>query len=129
MASFRQLKEKRDARSLAVASRHDPTTLIESDISPAASNVAKSSSSSIKAYAPSQRCLDVNSDVLINMTEGKGRGLFWSPSDGRRVGRGEYTTFGCIEIVYLNSSSIYLDRHNTPSCHTRSHCGFFRKFS
>jgi hypothetical protein len=48
---------------------------------------AATPSASIPAIS-SPMHLQENRDIQLRLSDGKGRGLFWNPSDGRRVGRG-----------------------------------------
>jgi hypothetical protein len=103
MSSFKQLKERRDARastsslytSSAAAPRHvapKPKDGMNQDasssLSPAQKIVPPSSTT-----LPPQVHLEANPDLQVRDTKGKGRGLFWSPADARRIGRGEHSEY------------------------------------
>jgi hypothetical protein len=106
MASFRQLKEQREARQFTGATR--------AVVAPAGDVAGPSSASAnslqdvileaprpviasevytplhtIDSESPTPLRLEENPNIQRRQTDDRGRGLFWCPSDGRRVGRGE----------------------------------------
>jgi hypothetical protein len=97
MSSFKQLKAKREERSILGPKPYStlqqstkpaiPAITIESEVT--ASPTASTSSAPFTASTPLQERLKENNDLKVRHIEGKGRGLFWEPQDGRRIGRGE----------------------------------------
>lgn len=75
MASFKQLKEKRDARQFSLSIKTEPSSHSNDDVTV--------QDASEKAVA-----LDEIDEVKVKRSSDKGRGLYWCPKDDRRLGRG-----------------------------------------
>ena len=110
MASFRQLKEQREAKQSVVVPQaiagpskglSNVTAIPAPDTAdnlpnvrshPAAHEASTSSLQATAAVPVLQHRVQENPEIQLKETDDKGRGLFWCPSDGRRVGRGEYVS-------------------------------------
>ncbi|UZJ56143.1 hypothetical protein CBS101457_005463 [Exobasidium rhododendri] len=126
MSTFRQLREQREARNLITPSTAKPQERDRQEIVPPQAdtgNVASSSSSTLdekiaqSPLLPLQVCSALNPDLQVKHIKGKGRGLFWCPSNGRKIGRGTTLLRVLPEVTVPSSESLHTMCHVcfTPS--------------